>query len=210
MCPAAQRPSLQTLLLNYGDPQMPRITNVRGILIAGSRAGLQSIGYYDRYVELLPAAHRDAILYCVANSWLPLDVTLAHFDTCDRLGLTRSHFEAIGEALADRLAKTFMGAALRTVRSAGADGQLLWAVSHTDRFLKRVYMGGRCTVEQRGPKDLLMQLSGVPFASSSYYQGVLLSQTKALLGMMCRRLFAQLVPPRPLNSESLAIALNWV
>jgi hypothetical protein len=201
---------MQTLLLNYGEPQTPRVTHVRGILIAGSRAGLQSVGFYDRYVELLPPAYKDALLYCVANSWLPLDVTFAHFDTCDRVGLTRSHFDAIGGALADRLAKTFMGAALRTVRSMGADGQLLWAVSHTDRFLRRVYAGGRCTVEQRGPKDLLLQLNGIPFAGSTYYQGVLLSHTKALLGMMCRRLFAQIVPPRPLNSESLAIALNWV
>ena len=201
---------MRTLLLNYADPQIPRITHVRGILVAGSRAGLQSIGVYDRYVELLPAAHKDALLYYVANSWLPLEVTLAHFEACDRLGLARSHFDAIGGALADRLAKTFMGAALRTVRSMGADGQLVWAVSRTDRFLRRVYMGGGCTVEQRGPKDIVLQLNGVPFAGSAYYQGVLLSQTRALLGMMCRRLFAQIVPSRPLSRESLAIALSWV
>lgn len=198
------------LLLDYGDPKAPRVTHVRGILIAGSRAGLQTLGLFEQYAERLPALHKDALLYCVASSWLPLDQTLAHFETCDQLGLTRSHFDEIGGALADRMTKTFLAAALRTVRSMGVDGQVRWAMSNFDRFLKRIYCGGRCVIEQRGPKDLLFELSGIPFAQSPYYQGVVLSETKVLLGMLCRKLFAKQIPPRGNSKEGLALSLNWV
>lgn len=198
------------LLLDYGDPRTPHVTHTRGILIAGSRAGLSQLGLYEQYAELLPTQHKDALLYCVANSWLPIDQTLTHFETCDRLGMSTRHFEAIGAALAERLTKTFVALALRSVRLAGADGQILWAMSQFDRLLKRIYCGGSCRIEQHGPKELLLELRGIPFARSTYYRGVVLSQSKVLLGLMCRSLFVQFAPSRAPRSDTLALSLNWV
>jgi hypothetical protein len=200
----------EQVLLDYVDSNGPRVTHTRGILIAGSRAGLQSLGLFEQYAALLPPLHKDALLYCVANSWLPMDETLAHFEACDRLELTRSHYETIGKALAERMATTFLGAALRYVRSLGVEGQLVWSLSKMDRFMKRIYTGGRCTIVQRGPKDVTFELSGIPFARSSYYRNVVLVETKTLMSMLCKSLFAKLVPARAGSEESLALSLSWV
>jgi hypothetical protein len=197
-------------LLDYCDPASPRVTHTRGILIAGSRAGLHTLGVYDQYVELLPALHRDALLYCLANTWLPMDQTMAHFDACDRLQLKQSQYDEIGRALADRMTKTFLSAALRAARSLGADGQVRFGLSQMDRFLPRIYQGGRCTVVSGGPKDAIMELTGIPFAGSAYYRGVVLAETKALMGVLCRSLFVRFVPARAGSKESLALSLSWV
>lgn len=198
------------LLLDYGDTRTPHVTHTRGILIAGSRAGLSELGFYEQYAELLPAKHKDALLYCVASSWIPIDLTMTHFETCDRLGMSTRHFDAIGATLAERLTKTFIAVALKSVRFAGADGQIVWAMSHFDRLLKRIYCGGSCRIEQHGPKELLLELRGIPFANSTYYRGVVLSQSKVLLGLMCRSLFVHFARPRAPRSDTLALSLNWV
>lgn len=200
----------EDLVLDYVDPAGPRVTHTRGILIAGSRAGLEKLGLFTQYADLLPPLHKDVLLYCVASSWLPMDQTLAHFDTCDRLELTSSHYEAIGAALADRMTKTFLAAGLRSVRSMGVEGQLVWAMSRMDRFMKRIYTGGRCRVVRRGPKDLMLELNGIPFASSTYYRNVVLVETKALMSVLCKSLYARLITPRSGSKESLALSLSWV
>jgi hypothetical protein len=197
-------------LLDYCDPVSPRVTHTRGILIAGSRAGLHALGVYEQYADLLPALHKDALLYCLATSWLPMDQTMAHFETCDRLELVQRHYDEIGKALANRMTTTLLSAMLRAARSVGVDGQVRWALSQTDRFLPRIYQGGRCSIVSGGPKDALMELSGIPFASSPYYRGVVLSETKALLGVLCRSLHARIVPARGGSKESLALSISWV
>lgn len=198
------------VVLEHSDPHAPRITHVRGILIAGSRPALQTLGVYERYVANLPPEHKDALLYCIANSWIPLDETMAHFDACDRIGLTAHQYAEIGRALSDRLAKTFLNAALRAVRSAGAEGQMWWSLSHMDRFLGRVYQGGRFKVCKLGPKEASIEFAGIPFANSAYYRGVLSAETKAMLNLFCRSIYVKFLPARIPGAESFTLSLSWV
>jgi hypothetical protein len=177
-------------------------------LIAGSRAGLKSLGLYDQYVAGLSSVHRDTLVYFVASSWLPLDVTLAHFAACDRLGLTRAAFEEIGKSLSDRLTQTFLSGALRAARAVGVDTQMWWALSRTDRLIQRLYKGGRVTVYRRGPKDALLELAGFPFANSPYFRGVVACETRAMMSLLCRALVVRL--EQPAVSDTLSLSLSWV
>lgn len=193
--------------LQSTSPDGESVTHVRGILIAGSRAGLKSLGLYEQYVAALSSLHRDALVYFVASSWLPLDVTLAHFAACDSLALTRAAYEEIGKSLSDRLTQTFFSGALRTARAVGVDGQMWWALSRTDRLIQRLYKGGRVTVHRRGPKDALIELAGFPFASSPYFRGVVSCEMKVMMSLLCRALVVR-IEPSPANT--LALALSWV
>jgi hypothetical protein len=65
-------------------------------------------------------------------------------------------------------------------------------------------------VLQHGPKHLVLELAGIPFAQSTYYRGVVLTQTKAIMGLFCRALFVKPARPRSPSPESFAMALNWV
>ena len=124
--------------------------------------------------------------------------------------LKQSQYDEIGKTLADRMIKTFLSATLRVARSMGVDGQMRWSLSNMDRFFPRIYQGGRCSVVSGGPKDAIMKLSGIPFASSAYYRGVVLSETKALMGILCRSVYVRIVPARAGSKESLALSLSWV
>lgn len=187
----------------FGD----QVTDVRGILIAGSRAGLKSLGVYEQYVAAIPSLHRDALVYFVASSWLPLDVTLAHFEACDSLNLTRTAYEEIGKSLSDRLTQTFFSGALRAVRAVGVDAQMWWSLSRADRLIQRLYKGGRVTIHRRGPKDALLELSGFPFASSPYYRNVVVCEMRVMMSLLCRALVVRLEPSA---KSTLAISLSWV
>lgn len=186
------------------------MTHVRGTLIAGSRKGLRELGVYEQYVELLPAAYRDALLYCVANSWLPIEETMVHFETCDRIGLTQPSFDQIGRSLAEQLKQTFLAAALRTTRSLGADAAALPVLKKFDRFLSRVYRGGSALVLRDGPKDAIIELRGLPFARSPYYRGVVATQTRVMMNLFCRTTFVRLTRPRSNDGESVALSISWV
>ena len=197
-------------LLDYTSADGPRVTHVRGTLIAGSRKGLRELGVYDQYVELLPEPYRDVLLYCVANSWLPMEETMVHFEACDRICLTQPSFDRIGEALAEQLRQTFLAAALRTTRSLGADAAAFPVLRKFDRLLGRVYRGGRALVRRDGPKDAVIELRGIRFARSTYYRGVLATQTRVMMNLFCRTTFVRFTRPQSNDGESIALSISWV
>ena len=57
---------------------LPEATRVRSTLLLSSLQSLRTRGLFERYVAVLDAAHRDAMLEAVAGAWLPMAVGIAH------------------------------------------------------------------------------------------------------------------------------------
>ena len=64
------------ITLDYVNPDGPVVTHMRAIMIANSLQNLKEVGLYERYLQYLPNEHRDAILYSLAASWLPIEVAV--------------------------------------------------------------------------------------------------------------------------------------
>ncbi|HEY6878045.1 MAG TPA: hypothetical protein VI299_08490 [Polyangiales bacterium] len=187
----------------------PAVTHVRGSLIVGSLENMREIGASARYESLLPANMRDAILYALATSWVPIDVACAHYRTCDQLDLTQEQLTRIGELTANRIIDTFMGRAMRASRNAGAE--TYWALmKQTPRIYDRMYQGGGVTVLQTGPKDMLIENTGQPLAEFRYWRSTYVTYTEAMGKAFTKVAYVKLARPRVYHTHTIAVAGSWV
>jgi hypothetical protein len=198
-----------TVVVEHVSSSGPNVTHVRGTLIVGSWENLREIGLHERYEAMLPASHRDALLYAIASSWIPIDVALVHYHTCDLLELDHAQITRIGELTARRIIDTFLGRALRIAREAGASAywQLL---RNNERIYDRMYQGGGVTVLQTGPKDVWLENTGQPLAGCRYWRNSYLAYMEALGNAFAKVAFVKLVRPRSQSTHAIAVAGSWV
>jgi hypothetical protein len=116
------------------------VTAVRGTVVVSSLASLRMHGRYERYRELLDPAVRDDIIHCVAASWLPLELALAHYHACDQLRLEQARLIEMGEFVGQKIQGTFMATLTRAFRAAGATPWSL--LGQIDRLWARLMFGG--------------------------------------------------------------------
>ena len=207
-----QRPSSVfevEVVLDYVSPLGPNVTHMRGTLLVNSLDNLRTLGLYDRYLEALPPSHQEVIPYTIAASWIPIDIALIHYETCDAIGLSEEQLEKMGEMMATRVADTFLATVLRTTRNAGVES--FWtALSQNHRLLERMYQGGGMAVLKTGPKDLILENTGLPVVTSRYWRQVYVYYMKAVSGLFTKVAYAKLVQPRVAHVHSIAVACSWV
>ena len=208
----AERPSTSfdvEVILDYTSPSGPNTTHMRGTLLVNSLDNLRALGLYERYLALLPKTHSDVIPYTIAASWIPIHVALAHYETCDALGLDDNQLRQMGKMMAKRVADTFLGTMLRATRDAGVAG--LWtALKQNHRLLERMYQGGGMAVLKTGPKDLILENTGLPIVTSRYWRAVYVHYMNDICGMFTKVAYVQLARPRVPHPHSIAIAGSWV
>ena len=197
------------VILDYTSPLGPDTTHMRGTLLVNSLDNLRALGLYDRNLALLPKTHRDVIPYTLAASWIPIDIALAHYETCEALGLDQHQLKQMGEMMAKRVADTFLGTVLRASRNAGVEG--LWlALKQNHRLLGRMYQGGGMSVLKTGPKDLILENTGLPIVTCRYWRTVYVHYMNAIGGMFTKVTYVQLARPRLPHPHTIAIAGSWV
>jgi hypothetical protein len=197
------------VVLDYTSALGPNVTHMRGTLLVNSLDNLRAIGMYDRYLEVLPASHREVIPYTIAASWIPIDIAMLHYETCDAMGLSEDQLEKMGALMASRVAETFLAAIMRTTRNAGVES--FWtALKQNHRLLERMYQGGAMAVLKTGPKDLILENMGLPIVASRYWRRVYVYYMKAIGDMFTKVTYVKLVRPRVAHPHSIAIACSWV
>lgn len=147
----------------------PTVTHTRGTLILTSRKSLQRLGWFERYRAHLPQQHELTIASSTANSWLPLDVALAHYRAADAIGLTEDEQLAVGAAVVHALQKTFLGSVIRTAGK-GAGVSPLPALEKFFHLYARSFKGGGGRMVRIGPKDVRVEFVGNPAAAIRYFR----------------------------------------
>lgn len=197
------------VVLDYMSPLGPNVTHMRGTLLVNSLDNLRALGLYDRYLDTLAPSHREVIPYTIAASWIPIDIALIHYETCDGMGLSEEELAKMGEMMATRVAETFLSTVLRTTRNAGVES--FWAaLRQNHRLLERMYQGGGMAVLKTGPKDFILENSGLPVVTSQYWRRVYVYYMKAISDMFTKVTYVKLVRPRVAHPHSIAIACSWV
>lgn len=145
-----------------------RATGVRSTLIQSSLATLKTLGYFERYLQLVSPVHRETIIGTIAASWLPIEVGMAHYQACEELQLSDDQLLAIGELVGDRMQGAFMETLTRAARSIGVTPWLL--LKRFDVLWGRLLQGGSLQLTKVGPKDLLIEISGASLPRFSYFR----------------------------------------
>ena len=167
------------------------LSHVRGTLLASSMQSLRSRGLFERYSALLPHSYRDRVLNSVAGEWLSTEIALAHYNTCDALGLSLEEQLGMGHDVSKRTHETFLGLIVKMARGMGVTP---WVVfPKINSLYMRIFRGGSIQITRLGPKDAKVQTIGLTPLGITYFRNAYLGMYEAGVGM-----FASNVQVRPL------------
>jgi hypothetical protein len=184
---------------------IPLAREYRSTMLRSTVAILAQRGLYDRYVAELAPEHREAITATVPALWLPLEVGIAHYEACDRLGLSELEQASIGWETARRFHGPVMMTALRL---AGSVASPWFAATLVHRNWGRVWKGSAMAVSRAGPHEALVELEGWPAARIDYARVAFRGALRGTVEYFCRR--AQLSEVRHLRTEtSLGFRVRW-
>jgi hypothetical protein len=206
------------MLKTMGEPQAivplpaPRsaitpATHVRGTVLCASLKSLRARGLADRYMAALPGERHDAILALTAQTWVPVEIAVAHYQACDRLQLEREVIEDIGGESGRLLNASVLGVILRMSREAGVTP---WTViAQVERLRERLWQGSAFGVFRVGPKEARVEWLGQPCAVSPYYQIAFGAFMLASVRLFCTAVYARILP-RLCSATTLGYRLSWV
>jgi hypothetical protein len=193
------------VLVDYLSPHSARVTDIRGVLLHAGLKQLQDSGHYEQYLAHLPPALHQQVVHALASSWVPVDLYAAHLEAID--ALTDAQIVKLSEPVGAGLLHSLFASFVRAARNNGADG-VWFGVRQADRVFARIHQGGACKVTQVGPKDVVIDVSGLNFAHTrcfriahcAFLRGAFSFSTKAVV---CK-------PQHEPRRDRLAVHVSWV
>jgi hypothetical protein len=175
------------------DPrEIASAKHVRSTLLASSLNVLRRRGHMAKYEELVPAAHRERLLSCVAGVWLPMEVGVAHYETCAAIGLSTAEVYDIGMDVSVQVQATFLGTLAKMGRAAGVTP---WTgLSQFQRLWDRVLDGGGVAVYRVGPKDARIEIVALPLVDIPYFRVSFRGFIVAGCGIFSTRIYGKDIP----------------
>jgi hypothetical protein len=195
------------LLLEHHSAAGPSVTHVRGSLIVSSLQGLRELGFYERYLEHLPASARDSVLFAIAASWLPLETAMAHYAACEAMKLSNDELGTIGQNVSARIMGTFLGTVVRASRKVANVNAPLIALENYDKLWDRLLQGGGCRVRQLGPKDAVVESFGMPMLEYRYFRIAYAAVIRGAGLMFAKSFYARVERS---SATALTVVVSWV
>lgn len=198
------------ILVDYTSPEGAHVSGVRGMLLQGRLKQLRESGYWDDYLPRLSPAHRTTLLEALASAWVPVEAVAAHFAALDEMGLSEAQLIRFAEPLAATLFESLFAGVLRAVRQAGVDAGIWMGLRQGDRVWNRMYHGGGCKVIQVGPKDAIVEISGLPYARSRCFRVMHCGFLRGVIAMTAKTSVVKATPSRDARPDRLAVSISWV
>lgn len=173
-------------------PSPQNVTEVRSTLLISSRHAVTSAGYEAAYVAALDPEQRATVLDAVAGVWLPAAAAVAHYQACEKLGVSAEVALAVGRTTGKRMEGTVLGTAMRLVREVGVTPWTM--LEQFQRFWGRAFIGGYVAVLKVGPKDARVVYGHCMLCDIPYFRGALRGVATSLLAQVCDRVFMNEIP----------------
>jgi len=193
--------------LDVPPNRVPPTTKFRSTWIVASQNALRDCGFFDRYTKLLPDTHREELMTTVVGAWLPIAVAIAHYTTCERLGLSQRDTQNIAHILARHLNNAFVSVAGRFAKQVGATPWL--PLSHSRRIWDRMCVGGGVAVYKEGPKEARIEVLQCTLAHIPYFRAGLLDIGLGLGKLFCDTMYAKQAPTRG-SVTTIVYRASWV
>jgi hypothetical protein len=199
------------IILPFPTPieRLGPVTDVRSTLLASSLQSLKTHGHYDRYIELLPKQFHESVVHCIAGQWFPISTGYAHYEACDKLGLSMEQQREIGADVSRRLHETFLSVVVQMAKGVGVTP---WTVLHRGNLLwTRVWRGGGMQATKLGPKDALIEVGGLTLLQIPYVRTAAQGLYQMALGMFAKRAHVRYIPEQSRAPTKLAtLHASWV
>jgi hypothetical protein len=194
------------LALPSARQQVPLASQFRSTWLASSIRAIRDRHLLDTYLRHLPAQHHAPILESVAGVWLPIEVAMAHYEACDRLGIGPNELIEIGLDTARQVHHTILHTAVRLAKGAGVTP---WTIlPQVGRLWERIWVGGGVGVTKMGPKDARIEIAGWPCARYGYIRLALRGVILGIVELFCAKAFTREMT-RLCTPTSLAYTVSW-
>jgi hypothetical protein len=180
---------------------------VRSTLLLSSYATMRELGHADAYLANLPSRYHPMILETVVGTWVPIEVGIAHYTTCDTLRLSTEQQIAMGRRVGDRIQGTILGTVVRMAKEAGVTP--LTVLPHWQRFWNRVFDGGGLYANKLGPKEVEMGLRSVVLADCPYFRIAVRGLMMGLLDLFCRKSYVREQESDKRKPGCLTFRIQW-
>jgi hypothetical protein len=205
----SMRSGVEEVFLALPSPRdrLAPTTSFRSTWLVSSLETLRAHDLVERYFELLPAEHEPAMRSIIAGAWVPIDLAIAHYETCDRLGLTPGEQLRIAREVTGRSQSTVLSFATSLARGVGATP---WtALGHFQRLWDRMFEGGGVAVYKLGPKEVRIEMLGCRLAHVQYFRAGLRGVVLGVGELFARTIYVTEVPT-PKEPTSIVFRGSWV
>ncbi|MGO8996890.1 MAG: hypothetical protein ACLQVI_26550 [Polyangiaceae bacterium] len=186
--------------------RVPPATHFRSTWLSSSLSALRERKHYDRYLTLLPAEHRAAILETVAGVWLPTEVCMAHYRACDALDLGKREAWEIGVEVTRKVHGTSLALAFRLAKQAGVTP---WTIlAQVPRLWERVWQGGGIAIYEVGPKEAILEAIQWRAASIPYVRYTTPAVVHGVVELFCTKAYVTEVRSM-MSPTSIGLRLQW-
>lgn len=168
-------------------------TEYRSTWLVSSLQALRARGLFDEYRRNL-RAHEETILSALVGVWLPMDVARAHYDACERLGLSEAEQVAMGDAVGDRMRGTLLATVVKTARGAGVTPWTI--IPHVARICARGTNGGGAAAYKLGPKEARLEFVGVELFDVDYFRNAFRGVLLGVGSLFCEKGYVHDLPRR--------------
>jgi hypothetical protein len=183
---------------------------VRGSLIVSSLESLRRFGYFEEYLRALAPTWREQVVFCLASSWVPVELAVAHYAAHEALQLPAVELVEMGELVGERVAGAFLGALRRSSRTQGLEASPWIPLREYRRLCERVLQGGSVAMHVRGEKEARLELSGAPLMRFAAFRQTMLALTRLAVGSFVCRAFVRELAASRMDSEQLRIQVRWL
>lgn len=193
-------------------PQYPAgdfrpVQRVRSTLLSASLQSVRAMGWEERYLAALPRDRQEEMRTLVAGVWMPLDLAVAHYTACDRMGLSSDEMMEMGKAVSIRTQKTFVGTLGSIAAGAGATPWHIYRHGH--RIWGRIFDGGDHVAYKLGPKDMDVICLGCPLLQIRYFRTAVGAYYAALAGIVSKSVHWRELPEHR-GEPAIALRVSWV
>jgi hypothetical protein len=150
--------------------EIPTATQIRSTVLMASLQALGEHGWIDEYKRAIaPEVLATIQTSAVGGAWLPIDIGAAHYGACDSLGISVLEQLEIGGAVVRRLQQTLLGALAKFARASGTVSPLT-VLRRFNELHARSWVGSAGQVVEVGPKDLRLDVVGLPLFRIPYFR----------------------------------------
>jgi hypothetical protein len=197
------------VLVDFTSPAGPMMTQARAGLIIGMLELLREMGEEQNFLAEVSAQFRELLRYAVATTWVDGHEVQSMFEALDRTFVLANGPAKLGEALGAKLANSLFSALLSAFRPAGSEGVLL-AVRQADRMWARLYQGGGLVATQTGPKNLHVEVFGLPFSEARCFRIMHGAFIRGMFLTLVKTCLVRAAPTRTGRAGAYAIDISWV
>jgi hypothetical protein len=200
---------MRETLVDFPSPRAALLpcTSVRSTLTGSSILALRERGHFEKWKALVDPAARETLLFTPAGVWLPVATAMAHYDACERLGLSQDDVLGMGNAVARLTQQSVLSLALRLANESGTTP---WTtLAYCPRLWARLYQGSAVGIWKVGPKDAELHVLGNPLAKFAYWRTALGGIVHSLVSPFAGKAYVREVRVRDAPDHPVLYRIAW-